>query len=444
MIAGIRNWRDLERWVPGGPAASDVAFSQVLLGELLHPRREVVARDGFAGCVPITIHFDGSIDPRDRTDPFKGAMFAAYPGDVVYSKIDVRNGALAIIPPKFSKAVVTSEYPIHVPDTKQVDPRYLGLLLRSPNFLHLLKSAATGHSGRKRVDVDTFAGLEIPLPELSEQNSLLDAFEKACESAADLEKKAKGIERVGIQGFEAALGLTPPPDLPRRLLQIARLRNLDRWSHEAILYQALVGDEPPETKFEIAPLEDIAGVSYGVQKCPTNRPGAHARPYLRVANVKRGRLDLNNIKYINVPDSEMARLRLEVNDILFVEGNGSKAELGRAAIWAGEIENCVHQNHIIKARPNIRRVDPEFLMEWFNTDVGRQHFFRNAKTTSGLGTLNSTDIRTAPVPLPPTVEEQRKIVEQLREARRQAAKIRQEADRTRDNAWNEFQNAIFH
>ena len=140
----------------------------------------------------------------------------------------------------------------------------------------------------------------------------------------------------------------------------------------------------------------------------------------------------------------MPRLRLHVGDILFVEGNGSKVELGRAAIWSGEIENCVHQNHIIKARPDCRRVDPEFLLEWFNTDAGRQHFFRNAKTTSGLGTLNSTDIRTAPVPLPPTIAEQQRIVEKLREARRRAEAVRQEAARIKGAAWREFLNAVFH
>jgi type I restriction enzyme S subunit len=444
MIGRIRHWRDLERWVPGGPAAMDVAFPLVPIGDLLRPRRELVSSSQFPDCQPITIHFDGSIDPRERTEPFKGSMFAAYPGDVVFSKIDVRNGAIAIVPPRFTKVVVTSEYPVHVPDTKQVDPRYLALLLRSPDFLRLLKCAASGTSGRKRVNGDNFGELEIPLPDLPEQSELIDDYEEAIAAANVLDIESDRVIRHGIKEFEASLGLVPPPDLPRRLLQLAWFKNLDRWSHEAILHHALVGDEPPETRFEIVSLEDVADVSYGIQKCPANRPGLHPRPYLRVANVRRGRLDLSEIKYINVPDAEMKRLRLQLHDILFVEGNGSKSELGRAAMWNGEIEDCAHQNHIIKARPDRRRVDPEFLMEWFNTDAGRQHFFRNSKTTSGLGTLNSTDIRTAPVPLPPTVEEQKEIVEQLRAARRNAEIIRQDAARIRNGAMNDFLNAVFH
>src|SRR5689334_2335204 len=118
MIGRIRYWRDLERWVPGGPASMDTSFPLVPVGDLLHPRRERVLGSQFGNYQPITIHFDGTVDPRDRGAPFLGAMFAAYPGDVIFSKIDVRNGAITIVPPQFNKVVVTSEYPVHIPDTK--------------------------------------------------------------------------------------------------------------------------------------------------------------------------------------------------------------------------------------------------------------------------------------------------------------------------------------
>src|SRR5437868_5741105 len=235
MIGRIRYWRDLERWVPGGPAAMDDAFPLVPIGDLLRPRREAVPGSQFSDCQPITIHFDGSIDQRERTAPFKSSMFAAYTGDVVFSKIDVRNGAIAIVPPQFNKVVVTSEYPIYVPDTKQVDPRYLALLLHSPNFLHLLKSTASGTSGRKRVDADNFGEIEIPLPDLPEQTALLDDYEKELKSAVVIENEGKHAELESVREFEAALGLTPPANLPRKLLQVAKFSEIERWSHEGIL-----------------------------------------------------------------------------------------------------------------------------------------------------------------------------------------------------------------
>jgi type I restriction enzyme S subunit len=189
-------------------------------------------------------------------------------------------------------------------------------------------------------------------------------------------------------------------------------------------------------------LVEVTRVSYGLQKCPANRPDLHARHYLRVANVQRGYLDLSEIKYINVPDSEMPSFRLEPGDILIVEGNGSKKELGRVAIWDGEIEDCVHQNHIIKARPDASRLYSDFAMEWFNTDAGRDHFFQSGKTTSGLGTINSSVIRTAPIPLP-TLEVQKRLTSELRTARDKAGMKRVGASAKRQTAWNTFEAALF-
>ncbi len=443
MIARVTTWKELERWIPGSEASWEAAFPLVPIGDVMRPRRKSVKPDDFADYRPITIHFDGSIELRNRTEPFQGSMFAVFPGDLVYSKIDVRNGAIGLLPSELNQAVVTSEYPVLVPDTKQVDVRYLAVLLRSPNFQHLLKQAASGTSGRKRVDGDTFCELEIPLPELPEQRRLVSDYEHALGKVAKLDADAAALEQRAIQEFEAALGLVPPPDLPRKPFQIASYSKMERWSHEAFLQDELLGDGQPESSFDFISLEDIGSVTYGLQKCPSNRPGEHARPYLRVANVRRGGLDLTEIKYINVPDREMKRLRLEPGDILFVEGNGTKSELGRAALWNGEIADCVHQNHIIKARPDKTKADPEFLMEWFNTEAGRMHFFRNAKTTTGLGTLNSTDIRTAPVPLPEGLDVQRKIVRKLREVRTRAAAKRTEAARLRAQAWADFLGAIF-
>ncbi|MCX5822341.1 MAG: hypothetical protein NTY86_02240, partial [Deltaproteobacteria bacterium] len=391
----------------------------------------------------ITIHFDGSVVPRDRNTPFKGSMFAAYPEDLVFSKIDIRNGAIGLVPDNLPKVVVTSEYPIHSIDHEQVAGRYMALLLRTPNFMKLIRNVTSGTSGRKRITPENFRAIEIPLPEREDQLRIVDAYQNSLLKASDLEVQALQVERDAQKAFEAALGLTPLPNLPKRRFQIACFKNIERWSHEGILQTALLGDVPPESKFEIVQLGDIATVSYGLQKCPANRPGKHPRLYLRVANVQRGYLDLHEIKTIDVPDGQMDAFKLERDDVLFVEGNGSRKELGRVALWTGEIPDCVHQNHIIKARLDQTRACPEFIAEWFNTDVGRMHFFRNAKTTSGLGTINSSEVRSAPVPLPEDTVTQVAIVRLLRKGREAVAAKRKQAATLRTAAWNDFITAVF-
>jgi type I restriction enzyme S subunit len=444
VICQIARWRELDRWIPGSADKWEAIHPLAALEDLLLPRCERVNVEGTLGeWQAITIHFNGSVVPRDREAPFTGLMFAAYPGDLVFSKIDARNGAIGLVPDSIPKAIVTSEYPIHQPDLKQVDSQYLALLLRTPNFLSLIRRHTSSTSGRKRITPEAFREIQVPIPELDEQQRMVTVYDRALARSAKLEAQANSIEREAQLKFEAALGLTPPPDLPKRPFQIARFRDIERWSHEGVLQRAILGATPPESKFEIVELGDIAIVSYGLQKCPANRPGKHARPYLRVANVQRGYLDLREIKTIDVPDSDMPAYRLDRGDVLFVEGNGSLKELGRVAVWQSQIENCVHQNHIIKARLDQEKAVPEFIMEWFNTEAGRMHFFRNAKTTSGLGTINSTEVRKAPVPLPDDLKVQEAIVRSLRDARAKATRTRDSASNIRTAAWNEFITGIF-
>jgi type I restriction enzyme S subunit len=406
-VCQIRRWQDMERWdwiLYSSMVAGSKIPSHRAIGTFLKRRIESVDRKTtpFSELTPISIHFDGSITKRElkKDREYTLPMIWVRPGDVVLSKIDLKNGAVGILSEVWPDAAVTTHFAVYEPDRHVVVPEYFHLLIQTPHFKQWLAHNKSGQDGRTEVKLDDFEELDVPLPDVPHQQRLVTAYQAALNAAAKLEAQAAHVERKGQLEFEAALGLVPPPDLPKRRFQIARFKQIGRWSHEGILQSMLLGDQAPESKFEMVSLEDIATVNYGLQKCPGNRPGKHPRPYLRVANVQRGRLDLREIKHINVPEADMPKYRLESGDVLFVEGNGSRKELGRVAIWNGEIENCVHQNHIIKARLDQSKAIPEFIAAWFNTEAGRMHFFRNAKTTSGLGTINSTEVRIAPLPLP--------------------------------------------
>ena len=103
-------------------------------------------------------------------------------------------------------------------------------------------------------------------------------------------------------------------------------------------------------------------------------------PYLRVANVYYNRLDLSEIKEIGVQESEIKDKLLKKDDLLFVEGNGSKEQIGRVAIWNGSIENCLHQNHIIKGRP-LGTMLSKFALYYLISDFGRDQILKVAYST---------------------------------------------------------------
>lgn len=442
MICQVQRWKDLDNWVPGGETGWAFVHPIVPLDDLLTPRTERIYANGSLGeWVPITIHFDGSVVPRDRTTPFSGAMFAAYPGDLVFSKIDARNGAIGLVPSSLPKVVVTSEYPIHFPDPKQLDGRYLAMVLRTPSFLKLIRYATSGTSGRKRITPENFRTIKFPLPDLKDQRHFVAAYQSALDKATELEVQAQHIERESQREFEAALGLTPPPNLPKRALQLARFKDIERWSHEGILQVALLGNGLPESKFEIVSLGEIATVSYGLQKSPANRPGRHARPYLRVANVQRGYLDLQKIKTINVPDADMPKYRLEDGDVLLCEGNSADL-VGRGAIWRNEITDCVHQNHVLRVRIDQGIALPDFLLAYINSSVGLSYFRSKAKRTTNLASINSTEVSNLPVPMPPK-DIQASCVRKLKDASRKIKALQDEAAKQRLAAWNDFISAVF-
>lgn len=158
---------------------------------------------------------------------------------------------------------------------------------------------------------------------------------------------------------------------------------------------------------------DVATIQGGLQ-VSAKRAGLPIEvPYLRVANAHRGRLDLSTIKTLRATEAEVSRTRLAADDLLFVEGHANPGEVGRVALWRGELDECVHQNHLIRARLNQTKVVPIFAETWLNTNAGAAHFRRAARTTSGLNTISASTVRSAPLPLP-SIDSQREFAAQVR------------------------------
>ena len=123
-------------------------------------------------------------------------------------------------------------------------------------------------------------------------------------------------------------------------------------------------------------------------------------PYLRVANVQEGYLDLSEVKEIEVLPDDLEKYRLERGDVLLTEG-GDPDKVGRGFIWNNEIHGCIHQNHIFRVRVDRRSLLPEFLAFLTRTAYAKRYFLKAAKRSSNLASINSTQLRAFLVPLPP-------------------------------------------
>ncbi|HEX9641097.1 MAG TPA: restriction endonuclease subunit S [Candidatus Krumholzibacteria bacterium] len=129
-----------------------------------------------------------------------------------------------------------------------------------------------------------------------------------------------------------------------------------------------------------------------------------ARPYLRVANVQDGYLDLETITEVELPAREARRFELESGDVLMTEG-GDFDKLGRGYVWEGQIPGCLHQNHIFAVRPDTRVLNPNFLSAVLTSSHGKNYFTSTSQQTTNLASTNSTKLRSLPVPLPPLAEQ---------------------------------------
>ncbi len=160
-----------------------------------------------------------------------------------------------------------------------------------------------------------------------------------------------------------------------------------------------------------ARLETIAALKGGIT-VDKKRQDTAARqvPYLRVANVQRGFLDLTEMKGIEASPAVIEDLRLLKNDILFNEG-GDRDKLGRGWIWEGQLAECIHQNHVFRARLHSSDVSAKLISWWGNT-FGKGYFLRQGKQTTNLASINLSKLSEFPVPLIP-VAEQRQIVEEV-------------------------------
>jgi type I restriction enzyme S subunit len=158
-------------------------------------------------------------------------------------------------------------------------------------------------------------------------------------------------------------------------------------------------------------LSAIADLAGGITKGQRRKPADRLRsvPYLRVANVQRGFLDLEDVREIEATEAEIEELRLLPGDVLFNEG-GDRDKLGRGWVWGGEFPECIHQNHVFRARLRSPDIVPK-LISWYGNSLGQQYFIAQGKQTTNLASLNLTNLGQLPVLLPPASEQRRLVTE---------------------------------
>jgi type I restriction enzyme S subunit len=278
----------------------------------------------------------------------------------------------------------------------------------NPSFLfHVLSSlfpylnSATTGTAIPHLDQDLLLQLRLAVPPPCKQAAiaqLLDAADTAIERCEAAIQKARQLRKSLLSDL-----LSCGVDNNGR---VRKRRDLD-------FVKTPLGRLP--ATWEISSVGGEFELQNGFTLNADRRPRFRKRKYLRVANVQRDALDLEDVQELEAHETEFALRVLQADDLLVVEGHADRMQIGRCAIVDERAVGFTFQNHLFRLRTR-GRVVPGFGCLWLNSEYAQRFWNARCATSSGLNTINQRTLRKLLVPVP-RKSEQDKFVELVQSQR---------------------------
>jgi type I restriction enzyme S subunit len=342
------------------------------------------------------------IRPADMTDEEgvaspDGLLRTSMEIATAYTRSTIRPGDLVCsIGPSFGKVMVTPDWlaganltqgTARVAVRKGQHPRYVFWALRSGASVAQWESSVGGATFRA-LNLGPLAETILSAPPLGEQQAIAAFLDReTAKIDALIAEQQRLIEllqekRQAVISHAVTKGLNP--DAPMKDSGI-------EW----------LGEVPEH--WAVIPLKRLADIQTGVAKGKDNSGKTTVSvPYLRVANVQDGYLDLSEVTTIDIPADELDRYALRAGDVLMNEG-GDFDKLGRGCIWEGQLSPCISQNHVFAVRP--RRISSQWLNAITGSGYAQFYFMSRSKQSTNLASISSTNLMELPVILPPNEEQ---------------------------------------
>ena len=313
-----------------------------------------------------------SRDNINKTAENRDIYQLVHPGWLVTNRMKAWQGSVGI---SGLRGIVSGHYICFAP-RHDADSRYLNWLFRSPAYAagYALQSRGV-RIGQAEIDNDLYRVMPVLLPPIEEQRAIADYLDRETARIDTLIEEQQRLIDMLHERRAAAIAST-----------LANLCGI------------------------MTRLKYVSTIQTGITLGGEGDPVDAEWPYLRVANVQVGYVDLRVIKTVRVPSERAVRSMLQRGDVLMTEG-GDIDKLGRGALWRGDLPNMLHQNHIFAVRPS-ESLDSEFLVYWLDGPVARIYFRTTAKQTTNLAATNKWTVGNLPVALPP-IEDQRRAITAL-------------------------------
>ncbi|MBW2610081.1 MAG: restriction endonuclease subunit S [Deltaproteobacteria bacterium] len=396
--------------------------------------------------------------PYCTKEPDDLTKYLLEPGDIVISRAGSVGVSYLITDTDNS---VFASYLIRFRPHEQFNKKYVYYYLKSPAYWKAIGKSTLGIAV-PNVNATKLAKIKIPIAPINEQKRIVEEIEKQFsrldEAVENLKRVKANLKRYKASVLKAAVEgkLTeewrkkhPDVEPADKLLERILAERRKKWEETELAKMKKTGKEPKDDKWkkkykepvipEIdnlsdipaiwlwARLDSVADIKGGITKDSKRKiKNAKELPYLRVANVQRGYLDLDEIKYIKVSEDKLPELLLKKGDILFNEG-GDRDKLGRGWIWEAQIDKCIYQNHVFRARLYLKEINGK-LFSWFGNTFGQQYFMAKGKQTTNLASINKTMLSAFPIPLPP-LDEQVVLIQEIEGRLSTIDAVKKEVDR---------------
>ena len=298
----------------------------------------------------------------------------------------------------YSGAVSSAYVPLYA--NRELDNIFFKHLFKSVSFISALQNTSNLVRDGQALRYNNLVQLSLPFPSINEQRTI-GAFldHETARIDALIEEQQRLIEllkekRQAVISHAVTKGLDPTVQMKDSGVE---------WLGEVPLH------------WVVGPLRWYATIQGGIAK-GKDYEGREtvSLPYLRVANVQSGFVDLTEVKEISVLESEIERYSLRLGDVLMNEG-GDNDKLGRGTVWQGQIEPCLHQNHVFAIRPNVLLL-AEWLTAFTQCDQARSYFFLNSKQSTNLASISASNVMSLALPIP-SISEQKEILSVLNQSR---------------------------
>ena len=269
-------------------------------------------------------------------------------------------------------------------------PEYLWRFIRQQSFRDDAKRVMSGAVGQQRVPADYLKSYPLPLPPLAEQKRIVTKIGSMATRTTRV--------RTALDQIKALVDM-----YKARVLELAFTGKLtEDFRDSSNSHDVRINGYPPG--WNVKTLGEIGYIQGGIQIGKKRTASAELAkvPYLRVANVQRGWLNLDEIKTVAVTSMEKERLLLQHGDILMNEG-GDRDKLGRGWVWEGQITECIHQNHVFRIRLKDKSF-PSYFVSHYANEKGQQYFFEQGTQTTNLASISKRKLAALPIPVPPEDE----------------------------------------